>query len=168
MKNIFALFIMMILAAGIAHAQDGWVTHKGDERVSVKFPSEPFEQVPGSFMVVSKDSSMAYVFTIVDFLKVAGVDSVALAPVKNTPLFAGQLKTGLMSTLKGVDMTDFTIGNWKGFTSYTGSGADAKKKKYDFFMLLIGNKLYSLTTIRAYNLPADNRDTFFNSVMLSR
>ena len=95
MKKIYPLIIALVLTAGIANAQDGWVTHVADNRVSVKFPTEPKELTPGSF-ITTDDAGVAYVFTMVDLKQVAGVDSVALAPMKATPEFAAQIKTGLI------------------------------------------------------------------------
>jgi hypothetical protein len=167
MKKILSMVIVTLLTVTIVHAQSGWVTHKGDNRISVKFPSEPKELTPGSFMATVKDSSVVCVFTIVDFVQVAGVDSVALAPVKATPEFAAQLKSGMKQSLPDVNLADFAIGTWKGFTSYTSSGIDSKKKRYDMFMFIIGNKLYSLSTIIANGASLKGRDDFFASVELS-
>lgn len=167
MKKLLILVIAAMLAVTIAQAQDGWVTHKADNRISLKFPSEPKELTPGSFITVSKDSSIVYVFTMVDFVQVAGIDSVALAPIKATPEFAGQLKVGMKQSLPTVDLSDFTIGSWKGFTSYTATGTDPRKKKYDMFMVIIGNKLYSVSTVTGEGANAKNKEDFFHSLQLS-
>jgi hypothetical protein len=167
MKKLFVLVIATLLTVTIVKAQDGWVSHKADERITVKFPSEPKEMVPGSFITASKDSSIAYVFTLVDFLEVAKIDSTTLAPIKATPEFAAQLKSGIGQSLPDVTLADFTIGTWKGFTSYTSNGLDSKKKRYDMFMFIIGNKLYSLSTIIADGKDTKGRDVFFSSIQLS-
>ena len=166
MKKIYFLIVAALIAVTTVNAQDGWVTHKGDNRISVKFPSEPKELTPGSFIAVDKDS-IAYIFTIVDFVKVANIDSAALAPMKATPEFAAQLKTGMQQSLPDVNLADFAIGNWKGFTSYTSSGLDSKKKKYDMFMFIIGSKLYSVSTVTADGVGTKGRDVFLNSIQLS-
>jgi hypothetical protein len=166
MKKIFALVITALFAITTVYAQDGWITHKGDNRISVKFPSEPKELTPGSFMATDKDN-IAYIFTMVDFVQVAGIDSVALAPMKATPEFAAQLKTGMKQSLPDVNLADFKIGTWKGFTSYSSSGLDSKNKSYDMFMFIIGNKLYSLSTVKAAGVGVKGRDDFFASIMLS-
>jgi hypothetical protein len=167
MKKIVVLALSVLITVIAAKAQDGgWITHKGDDRISVKFPTEPKELTPGSFIAVDKDS-VAYIFTIVDFVQVANIDSVALAPMKATPEFAAQLKTGMKQSLPDVEFPDFVIGTWKGFTSYTSSGIDSKKKKYDMFMFIIGNKLYSVSSVRADGVSTRSRDNFVNSIMLS-
>ena len=135
MKKIYILVISLLITITAANAQDGWVTHKGDNRISVKFPVEPKELTPGSFIAVDKDS-VAYVFTIVDFQVVANLDSVALAPMKNSTEFTDQLKTGMKTSLPDVDLPDFAVGTFKGFTSYSSVGFDSKKKKYNFFMFI--------------------------------
>ncbi|SHN17785.1 hypothetical protein [Mucilaginibacter sp. OK098] len=166
MKKIYALVITLLITAGIVNAQDGWVTHKGDNRVSVKFPTDPKELVPGSFIASDKDS-IAYIFTIVDFVQVAGIDSVALAPIKATPEFAAQLKTGMNQSLPDVNLEDFSISTWKGFTSYHSTGTDSKKKNYDLFMFIIGNKLYSVSTIIPEGVSTKGREFFSNSIQIS-
>ena len=166
MKKLLGLFIAVTLSATIVHAQTGWIAYKGDDRISVKFPSEPKEAMPGTVISTVKDSTIAYVFTIVDFAQVAHIDSTALAPIKATPEFAAQLKTGIKQGLPGVDLSDFKIGTWKGFTSYTSSGVDAQQKQYDIFMFIIGSKLYSLSTIRKQNVSTENRDVYFSSIIL--
>jgi len=167
MKNIYTLIVALLITAGTATAQDGgWVTHKGDNRISVKFPSQPTETTPGSFTATDKDN-VAYIFTIVDFVQVANIDSVALAPMKATPEFAAQLKSGMAQSLPDVQFPDFTIGNWHGFTSYTSTGVDSKKRRYDMFMFIIGNKLYSVSTVTASDGSTAGHDNFVNSIMLS-
>jgi len=166
MKIIFTCILILLTSAVIVNAQGGWVTHVGDNRISVKFPTEPKEVTPGSFMAMDNDSA-AYIFTIVDFVKVAGIDSVALAPMKTTPEFAAQLKVGMKQSLPEVDLADFTIGVWRGFSSYSSAGTDPQKKKYDIFMFIIGNKLYSTSTVRANGVGATGRDYFLKSIILT-
>src|SRR5579863_7935842 len=101
MKKIFTLIIATVFAVGFASAQTGWVEHKADNRISLKFPTEPKEVGGGSLAAMDKDS-VVYIFTVVDFVQVAGIDSVALAPLKNTPEFVSQLKTGINQSLPNV------------------------------------------------------------------
>jgi hypothetical protein len=166
MKKIYFLILTFLITVTFVKAQDGWITHKGDDRISIKFPSEPTELTPGSFIALDNDS-VAYIFTIVDFEKVANLDSVALAPIITTPEFAAQLKTGIKQSLPDVDFPDFTIGTWKGFTSYSSSGLDSKEKKYDMLMFIIGSKLYSVSTVSASSVNSKGFDNFVNSIMLS-
>ncbi len=165
MKNLYVLVISLFITITAANAQDSWVTHKGDNRISLKFPSEPKELTPGSFIAV-KDST-AFVFTIVDFKVVSNIDSVALAPIKATREFAEQLKTGLNQSLPDVTFEDLAIGTWKGFTSYTSTGVDSKKKRYDMFMFIIGSKLYSVSSISSAGVSNQGQKDFVNSIILS-
>ncbi|HVV55830.1 MAG TPA: hypothetical protein VHC47_10915 [Mucilaginibacter sp.] len=167
MKRIAALLVITFFAVTFAYSQEGWIEHRADNRISVKFPVEPVEKIPGSFIAITPDSTVALVFTVVDFVQVANIDSVALAPIKATPEFAAQLKTGILQSMPDVDLSDFKIGTWNGFTSYTANGVDPKMKKYDIFMFIIGNKLYSLSTIIEKGGSLQDRDEFFSSVTLS-
>ena len=166
MKYLFLLYISLFISVTTVNAQDGWVTHKGDNRISVKFPTTPRELTPGSFIALGNDST-AYVLTIFDFAAVANLDSVALAPMKNTPEFAAQIKTSMKESLPDVIFADFIIGTWKGFTCYNSVGVDSKKKKYDVFMFIIGSKLYSVSTVTAAGVSNTGRDKFVNSIVLS-
>ena len=166
MKKIYTLIIALLITVGIANAQDSWVTHVADNRVSVKFPVEPKELTPGSFITTDK-AGVAYVFTVVDFVQVAGIDSVALKPMKATREFAAQMKTGLLQSLPGVDMADFTIGTYKGFTSYTSTGTDAAKKRYNMFMFIIGNKLYSVSTVAPESSSKVAQENFVGSIVIT-
>ena len=166
MKKILTLVIAFLLTVTIVHAQQGWVSHKADSRITVKFPLEPKEIIPGTFVSKGSDST-TYVFTVVDFVAVAKIDSTALAPIKETPEFADQLKSGMSQSLPDVQLQDFEIGKWKGFTSYTTSGVDSKKRNYDIFMFIIGNKLYSLSTIVNSNGDGKGTGEFFKSIVLS-
>ena len=143
-KTLMLLTAAVLLTLTVVRAQQPWVTHRVDNRVSIKFPSTPREFIPGSFMSVAPDSSVVYIFTLVDFAKVANLDSAALAPIKATPEFAAELKAGMKGSLPDVNFSDFTIGDFKGFTSYSTSGLDPKKKRYDMFMFIIGTNFYSL------------------------
>ena len=160
------LIVAVLATITIANAQTGWISYKGDNRISVKFPAQPKELSPGSVMAQSSDS-VVYVFTIVDFVQVANLDSAAIAPMKDSPEFAAQLKVGMKSSLPDVDFSDFKIGKWKGFTSYTSSGLDSKKKKYDFFMFIIGSKLYSTSTISMDGKGTKNKEDYFNSITVT-
>lgn len=160
------MLVAFILTAPIAKAQTGWITHKGDERVSVKFPAEPREAIPGTFIATDKDST-GYVFTIVDFVKIAGIDSVALAPMKDTQEFADQLKVGMVQSLPNVVFDDFKIGKWKGFTHYTSTGySSEQKRKYYLFMFIIGSKLYNASAVIPDGVGIKGRDDFWASIVV--
>jgi hypothetical protein len=167
MKKTLVTLALLLLIMAVVHAQQSWITYKGDNRVSVKFPFTPKDIGPGSVATVEPDSSVAYIFTIVDFAKVANLDSAALAPIKATTEFASQLKVGIKEHLQGVNLSDFTISDYKGFTSYKTSGSDAKKKRFDIFMFIIGTNLYSLSTVTAYGALYNKRDTYFDSISIT-
>ena len=167
MKKIISLVILTVVSVTFAFAQTAWVTHKADNRISLKFPNEPKEIIAGTLAAHDKDS-LTYVFTVVDFVAVAGIDSTALAPMKDSPEFATQLKQGMSSSLPNVTLDDFKISKWKGQTSYTSSGINNKDKSQLYtFMVLIGNKMYSLSIVVPAGKPTAGRDEFFSSLTLT-
>jgi len=170
MKKIISLAILIVTSITFAFAQTAWVTHKADNRVSVKFPGTPKEVVPGTFISVEKigKDSVGYALTVVDFQKVANIDSATLAPIKATPEFTSQLKTGMAQSLPDVNLEDFKIGTWKGYTSYTTTGSSpAKKQTMHIFMVLIGTKMYSLAAVVPDGAATTGRDQFFSSLTLT-
>lgn len=168
MKSLIIFVFTAIISVNFLHAQTTtWVTHKADDRVSLKFPAEPIEKIKGTFIATSKDSSIAYVFTVVDFKAKMGVDSTAIAPYKATPEFAAQLKAGIIKSLPTIELEDFKIGTWKGFTNYTSTGVDNKSKKYFMFMFIIGNKLYSVSSILSPNADLKKKDEFASTIEIS-
>jgi len=170
MKKIISLFILTVVSVTFALAQATWTTYKADNRISVKFPNQPKEVIPGTFISLDKigKDSVGYGITIVDFEKVAGIDSTALAPIKATPEFATQLKIGMKQSLPDIDLQDFKIGTWKGFTSYSTTGnSPSKKQTMYLFMVLVGNKMYSLSAIVPEAAVTAGRDQFFSSLTLT-
>ena len=67
MKKIIWLFVITFVCVTVGYAQDVWVSHKADDRISVKFPNEPKESVAGTFIAHDKDS-VGYALTVVDFV----------------------------------------------------------------------------------------------------
>ncbi|GAA4315256.1 hypothetical protein GCM10023149_11780 [Mucilaginibacter gynuensis] len=165
MKKVFSLFIVVVLAVTAVNAQTAWVTQKIDDKVSVKFPSAPKVE-NGVYRLKDKDS-VGYALNIVDFQAVANLDSAALAPMKDTEEFAGQLKAGLEQSLQGIVLSDITIGKWKGYTTYSLTGNNAAKKtKLYLQMILIGSKMYSMSSAVPDAAPAaglKNKDLYFTS-----
>jgi hypothetical protein len=167
MKKIISLVILTFVIVTFALAQTTWVNHKADNRISVKLPNEPKEIIAGTFVSRDKDS-ITYIFTVVDFVAVAGIDSTALAPMQDSPEFASQLKTGITSSLPDVSIDDFKVSKWKGHSCYTTTGVNSKdKSKMYMFMVLVGNKLYSLSTVIPDGKSAAGRDEFFASLTLT-
>jgi hypothetical protein len=124
--------------------------------------------MPGTYMAINPDSSMVYIITTVDFEKVAGLDLATLTPLETTQAFVDQLKAGIKQSLPNADLADFTIGTFNGFNSYTSSGFDEKKKRYDLFMFIIGTNFYSVSTVSKDGTALDNRDKFFASVKVAK
>lgn len=168
MRSTLLCLLLFIAVPFITQAQTNWVTHKADERVSVKFPTAPRETAAkGTIVATEPDSSVAYILTVVDFTTF-GVDSAALAPVKATPEFAAQLKTGMGQSMPNLVMEDLKIGEWKSFTSYATTGTDTKKNKYKMMMVIIGTKLYSLTAVCKPTVDTAKADKFFASLSLTK
>lgn len=167
MKKVPVLIAILVCALFSVHAQTGWVTFKVDSKVSIKFPADPSLLDANTYCVIDSGKKKAFLFTAIDFVKAGGIDSLTLLKQKNTPEFVAKLKTTMEQALTGVNLTDFAIGKWKGYTSYHASGLDDKKKRYDIFIFIIGDVGYCLSTVTKDGVPLDDRDKFFSSVILT-
>jgi hypothetical protein len=167
MKKVAVLVAILVCLISSAHAQNGWVTFKADSKVSIKFPIEPLLLDANTYCVIDSSKKKAFMFTAIDFVKAGGIDSLTLIRQKNTPEFVAKLKTTMEQTLTGVNLTDFSIGKWKGYTSYNSFGLDDEKKRYDIFIFIIGDVGYCLSTVTKEGVPLNDRDKFFSSVILT-
>jgi hypothetical protein len=167
MKRIFTLVIAAMLMVTIAQAQDNWVTQKVDARISIKFPGEPKQLSVGNFSFTDRDN-VGYGISVVDFVVQLGVDSLRLAKDKTSPDFLNYMKETISESLHDGTIEDFKISTWKGFTSYSNIiTGNIKKAKMYLFMVLIGNKMYSVTAIIPNSTSTKPRDDFFASLVLN-
>jgi hypothetical protein len=167
MKKKLFLLVAAIFLFTFTHAQGTWVNYKIDDKISVKLPSEPQQIQEGTTMTKDKDS-VIYLTILVDFVKVAKIDSAGLAPYLATQQFADGLKTGMLSKMPGSTMDDVKIGKWKNYYSYTIEGGNAEKKlKLYTYMVIIGSKMYGLMCIVPVGIGPANKDNFFSSLAIN-
>ena len=169
MKKIYYLVLFATLLSVAANAQTNWVTQKLDEKVSVKFPVQPQKVTKNdidSYTVKGPDS-IGYNAVMIDFKTVAKLDSVALAPMKDSQRFADGLKAGMASKKPNYTFGDAVIGKWKTYTTYTIPGTEnTNKNQLLTRMILIGSKLYTLTCVVPANTITKNNDLFLSSAEL--
>lgn len=146
MKKICLVLVIALVSVMSVKAQTNWINRKIDEKISVKFPSEPTEAGPGSLMAINTSKSLLCIVTVVDF-KTLGLDERTLDSLKNTPEFTEQVIEGLRNSMSNVKLADLTVGKWNGFTSYTTNGTDATGKVYNMLMIIIAGKMYSATSV---------------------
>ena len=167
MKKFLLLLMVSVSVITIANAQNTWINYKIDSKLSIKVPNEP-KTIDENSVLSSDNDGAAYVITIADFEKLAGLDSAKLAPMANTPDFASSLRTGMLSKMPGYTLGDVKVGNWHGYICYTVEGGnEASKIKVYTFMILIGSKLYGLSAIAPDSLSFTGKDDFFASVALN-
>ena len=163
MKKAFLLLFVIALSTKLTKAQTDWINYKVDDRISVKLPAQPEFKQGGQF-VKDKDSSV-YIVMAIDFVKVAGVDSVQLGPYEPTPEFGNQLKSGMLGKMPGSTLGDVKIGKWNGHYSYTMEGGNETKKVRIYVnMVCWGNIMYALMNIVPEQNSTKGRDYFFASL----
>ena len=166
MKKTFYLLLFVLLASVAAKAQTGWITKKLDDKLSIKFPSEPkLTNNNGLDIYTAKGKdSVGYIANVVDFKVVANLDSATLASMKDSPMFADQIKSGMSGSMPNFTLGDIAIGKWKTYTTYTIAGTgNTKKDKILIYMLLIGTKMYTLSCLIPPTLVTKNNEVFFGS-----
>lgn len=169
MKKLNYLLLFVLLLPLAVSAQTGWVTTKLDDRLSVKFPVEPQKTVKNGFNVYiyRAPDSLAYSATVIDFMVVANKDSAALAPVKDNPQFAEQLKMGMASSKPNYAFGDIKIGQWGTYTTYSVLATEKTNNNTLLMkMILIGSKMYSMSCRVPANLVTKNSDLYLSSAEL--
>lgn len=171
MKKLFFLLLLTASMSITASAQTDWVKQNIDEKASVKFPNAPKTVPSGQNTVyVSKGKdSVGYIASMVDFKVVANLDSAALAPMKDKPEFASQLKTGMGSSMPSYTLSEPTIGKWNGYTTYSMTGTNTSgKDKMNIRIILVGSKMYSMSCVVPTAVTAKNDEMYFNTFQLSK
>lgn len=156
-----AFLILVMFTVVIAKAQDGWITYKVDDKVSVKFPGEPMKS--NNEIAFRDKYDLQYSISSEDLVAHLGIDSTRLAEDQKTQDFLDFLKKRISTNLHSGVIEDFKIDNWKGYTSYRSviTGTSRKAKMY-IFMVLIGNKMYSLTAILYDYINPGTKEGFFH------
>jgi hypothetical protein len=167
MKKLFTLITFVLLTTFIAQAQDGWITYKADNHISIKFPKQPAELIPGTMGAVGVDS-VGYGITVIDLNKMANVDSATVATIKESPEFADQLRMGIEQGAGNLQLQPFKMGTWQGLTSYTSSGIDADHKQFKMLMVIYGTKIYNFFTIVPQKAKAEAGEAFLNSATFTK
>lgn len=171
MKKTYSLLLLALILSMAAKAQTGWVTKNVDNRISVKFPVEPeivTKAGVNSYVSKGKDS-VKYSSSVMDFMVVAHRDSAALVPVKDMQQFADQLRAGIASQKLNYTFSDITIGKWNSYTAYTMTGVDKNTKGTLWMkMILIGSKMYVLTSLVPVDLVTKNNEIYLASAEFAK
>lgn len=169
MKKTYYLLLFVLLLSAAAKAQTTWIAKKLDEKISVKFPTEPQKDTKNGIDVYTlrEADSVAYSASVIDYKVVANLDSATLAPVKDTRQFADQWRMGLASKKTNYTFGDVTIGKWESHTTYSLSGSEKTTKNTLFIQaILIGSKMYYLSCRVPANMVTQKKETFLDSVEL--
>lgn len=167
MKKTYYLLLFVLLLSAVTKAQTAWVTKNLDDKLSVKFPSEPQKLTRTGIDVYTakgKDS-VVYSASVIDYEVLAHLDSATLASLKDTQEFADQMKTGMATTMTKYTLGDIKIGKWKTYTAYTISGTDnATKNTVSMQMIIIGTKMYSLSYMVPATVSTKDNEIFLGSI----
>lgn len=170
MKKIHLLLAFMLFSIAVS-AQENWITKQLDGKLSVKFPSEPQKMTKNgadSFVAKEKDS-VIYSAGSIDMYTVAKMDSAALAPLKDNPMFAEKLIAGVASQKSTYKFGEVKLGKWNGLTTYNVVGTEnANKNTLHIQMIFVGSKLYTLTCRVPAEVTTKSNELFFNSAAISK
>jgi hypothetical protein len=169
MKKTYYLILFVLMFAASAKGQTDWVTKKLDEKLSVKFPAEPQVVTRNGIdsYVAKGNDSVKYSTTILDYQVVLHLDSAALAPFKDTQVFADQLGKGIASKKTNYTFGGVTMGKWNSYTTYSMSASENTTKSTLLMrMILIGSKMYTLACLIPVNLVTKNNEVFWDSAQI--
>jgi hypothetical protein len=166
MKKLLTFITIIVLTVTISKAQGGWVTYKADSHLSLKFPKQPETVIPGTVGTIGIDT-VGCGITIVDFNKLAHIDSATLATVKESPEFAEQMRIGMQNSSK-VNLEPLKLGTWQGLTSYSSTGTNTGNQKYTMLMVIYGTTIYNIFTVVPAASKNKTGDIFFNSITFTK
>jgi len=165
------LLFSILLLSFTTNAQTDWVTKQIDEKISIKFPSDPEKTTNNNadVFILKGADSVAYSGGVIDLKNFGKLDSTTLASMKDNQKFADQLVGGIASQKKNYKFGAVTIGKWEMLTVYTVNAYDdANKNKLFVKMIIIGSKLYSFTCRIPDKLDIKKSELFLNSIELSK
>ena len=169
MKKSQLVFAILFMFSIKATAQEKWVSKKLDEKLSVRFPSEPEKITKNgneSFITKEKDS-VTYGAGLIDMNVIAKMDSATLAPMKENPIFAEKLVAGIALQKPNYKFGAVKIGSWNSLTTYNVSGFEETTKNTIYLQIIfIESKLYTLACRIPANLTTKKKELFFNSATL--
>lgn len=168
MKNLtLALFILF--NSIIAQAQTKWINYKIDNKLSVKFPSQPTRMSDDILLSSNKDSTAVFTITVIDVAQIAKIDSAGLAKAQENPDFIKGMANFMNDKSHYAKLEDFKTSKWNGFTTYTtmGLGSDPRNKYYHVLMIFIGTKLYMFGAILTATANTKVKDDYFSSISLN-
>ncbi|MEO6149661.1 MAG: hypothetical protein ABIP28_05845 [Mucilaginibacter sp.] len=163
MNKFLLITLTTVFWGNLIFAQSVWITRKIDNKLSLKFPEEPKEIKPGSFLASSADKGTLFVFSIID-TKQIGYDSVEFESVKVTDSFLKNFKSGIKQSLSGFEIDDIKTDQWHNLTTYIITGVNPQGTKIDYLAIVIGAKIYALVTRRNKGIGTEDRDIYFKSV----
>jgi len=167
MKNIFLTLCFLVTLLIAANAQSDWVTYKIDDKLSVNVPSTPTQGDEYSVIATGADSLLCAIAKI-DMKKVSGVDSAALAELAPTDYFKSIVKQGMQEKMKDYTFGDVKTGKWNNYFCYHIEAVNATRKvKSFFFMIIIGDCLYSISAVVHDGKSTQPKDQFFASLKLN-
>jgi hypothetical protein len=167
-KNLI-LILAFLFGFIVAQAQNNWVNYKVDNKISVKFPSQPAQLSDGTVFFSNKDSTVKLGMFIFDFSKVAKIDSADLPMLRESLDFI-MSAANLMSIKNHCkEPEDLKKAKWNGFTSYTakGAGMGSGSGYCHILMFLIGNKLYTFGATLSATADSKIKDDYFSSITLN-
>jgi len=159
----------------LVRAQEGWVTHKVDERVSIKFPNEPQKINGGAFVSIGKDSvvyfSMSITMKLFDDLDITKADSSQIAEYFRKPESSDRVKSIITRGFPNSEIKDLKIETWNGLTHYTLSGVNSVSKARIYASVFIGANKDMTVYIQFVSVPNNaslkGKDDFFSSIALN-
>jgi hypothetical protein len=169
MKKILWLGLILPFLAFVSF---DWITTQLDDRVSVDFPATPTKQdAAGNAVYTATDGKSKYVAVEFDFSKF-GADSAMMAAELDKPEMIGQVKSGIMSELKGstlVSEKDTLTSGYRTFDLVLDLAPDSAGVVQRMYSktVFVAAKMYSLSFVEKKDAPMEgDKVKFFNSLKI--
>jgi hypothetical protein len=169
MTKIITLLTIITLAMSVARAQNNWKAYDIDNKLSIKFPSEPQSMGKGGGLIaVDKDSSV-YMAMVIDLgLDSSKISNEQLLAIFDKPGALNGLTKVMQSKVPDAVLSDIVKTSWKDFPCfYTEGTFTGKPLKLYCYMPLINRRLYMIAAAVQEDAIAKVKNDFWGSLMLN-
>jgi len=166
-KKIIPLLALITLVISTARAQSDWKAYDIDNKLSIKFPSQPQSMGNGGLAAADKDSSV-YIAMFIDLgLDSSKISNEQILAIFDKPGALEDLKKVMQSKAPGAVLGDLVKISWKDFPCfYTEGTFTGKPFKFYCYMPLINRRLYMITGAVREDAVSKMKNDFWGSLML--
>jgi hypothetical protein len=154
------LCLLLVATSMYANAQDKWFMQKISDKVSVNFPLEP-KKINENAYAIKDAEDVVYAVTVVDLVKVTGLDAATFTTQVKTQEFADNFMAGLIPTMPKYMFKAVQITTIKNMPAYRMIGRNEEAKTTIFMTAIFVDGIgHTLAAVVADGKDTKRKDKF--------